>query len=163
MTTITSAIRATQTADVPAIRAMTADVGVFSAEEVATVDELLADYFDQGAEASGYHFLSYVAGDVTLGFACYGQRALTQGVYDLYWFVTAPASGRRGIGGELLAAVAEAVAARQGRMIVAETSGRADYAGTRAFYVRYGYVAEATIADFYAPGDDLVVFVYRLI
>lgn len=162
MTTLTPTIRATQPADVPAIRAMTTAVGVFSAEEAATVDELLTEYFAQGAEASGYHFLSYVEGDATLGFACYGPRALTLGVFDLYWIVTAPAGGRRGIGGKLLAAVAEAVAARHGRMIVAETSGRAAYAGTRAFYLRYGYVAEAAITDFYAPGDDLVVFVYRL-
>jgi hypothetical protein len=42
-------IRATQPADVPAIRAMTAAVGVFNAEEVATVDELLAEYFSRGA------------------------------------------------------------------------------------------------------------------
>jgi ribosomal protein S18 acetylase RimI-like enzyme len=160
--TTAASIRATQSADVPAIRAMTAAVGVFNAEEVATVDELLAEYFSRGAETSGYHFLSYLENDATLGFACYGPRALTQGVYDLFWIVTAPASGRRGIGGKLLAAVAEAVTARQGRMIVAETSGRADYVGTRAFYLRYGYRAEATIADFYAPGDDLVVFVYRL-
>ena len=158
-----STIRATQPDDVPAIRAMSADVGVFSAEEIATVDELLAAYFDQGAELSGYHFLSYVEGDTTLGFACYGPRPLTQGVFDLYWIVTAPSAGRRGVGGKLLAAVAVAVAAQDGRMIVAETSGRADYVGTRAFYDGHGYRAEAVITDFYAPGDDLVVYVYRLV
>jgi len=155
-------IRATKPGDAPAVRAMTAAVGVFSAEEIAAVGELLATYFDQGAETSGYHFLSYVEEDATVGFACFGPRPLAKGVFDLYWIVTAPESGRRGIGGKLLSAVADAVAAQRGRMIVAETSGRADYAGTRAFYIGHGYRAEAVIADFYAPGDDLVVFVYRV-
>ena len=40
------------------------------------------------------------------------------------------------------------------RLIVVETAGRADYAGTRAFYEARGYRAVATIPDFYDPGDD---------
>jgi ribosomal protein S18 acetylase RimI-like enzyme len=39
-----------------------------------------------------------------------------------------------------------------------ETSSRADYAPTRAFYESRGYTRTATIPGYYAPGDDLVVF-----
>jgi GNAT superfamily N-acetyltransferase len=154
--------RPTQSIDVPAIRTMCINVGVFSEEEVATVDELLDAYFTQGAEASGYHFVSALHDSVTVGFACYGPRAITDGVYDLYWIVSAPQAGRRGVGGKLLEEVERAVAARNGRMIIAETSGRADYINTRSFYVKYSYVAEAQIRDFYSVGDDLVIFVRRL-
>jgi GNAT superfamily N-acetyltransferase len=45
------------------------------------------------------------------------------------------------------------------RLIIVETGGRAEYAGTRAFYQARGYSPVATIPDFYAPGDDQVVFV----
>jgi ribosomal protein S18 acetylase RimI-like enzyme len=45
------------------------------------------------------------------------------------------------------------------RLIIVETAGRADYAGTRGFYGARGYRATATIPDFYAPGDDQVVYV----
>jgi ribosomal protein S18 acetylase RimI-like enzyme len=155
-------LRATAPSDAPAIRAMTQDVGVFSAEEIATVDELLDAYFTQGGEVSGYHFVSACCGAEVVGFACYGPRALTQGVYDLFWIVTAPQAGRQGVGGRLLTEVEAHIAARQGRMIIAETSGRAVYASTRAFYCKYGYTQDATIADFYAPDDDLVIFVRRL-
>jgi ribosomal protein S18 acetylase RimI-like enzyme len=48
------------------------------------------------------------------------------------------------------------------RVIVVETAGRADYAGTRAFYEARGYRAVATIPDFYAPGDDQVAYVKYL-
>ena len=45
------------------------------------------------------------------------------------------------------------------RLIVVETAGRPEYAGTRAFYEARGYRRVATIPDFYAPGDDQVVYV----
>jgi ribosomal protein S18 acetylase RimI-like enzyme len=45
------------------------------------------------------------------------------------------------------------------RLIVIETAGRADYEGTRAFYQSRGYSPVSVIPDFYAPGDDQVVFV----
>lgn len=158
----TLAIHPTEQTDVSAIRAMCVDVGVFSQEEVATVDELLDAYFTQGAEVSGYHFISARHDGATVGFACYGPRAITHGTYDLYWIVAAPSAGRQGVGGRLLAAVEQAVLEKKGRLIIAETSGRADYDHTRDFYLKYNYVAEAHIIDFYSPGDDLVIFVSRL-
>jgi len=159
---LTLTILPTTRAHVPAIRAMTAAVGVFNAEECATVDELLDAYFAQGAAASGYHFLSACIGDHPVGFACYGPRALTQGTYDLFWIVSDPTQFRRGIGGRLLDAVDAALRPLGGRILIAETSGRAEYGDTRAFYRKYRFIAEATLVDFYAPGDDLVIFVRRL-
>jgi ribosomal protein S18 acetylase RimI-like enzyme len=48
------------------------------------------------------------------------------------------------------------------RLIVVETAGRPDYAATRSFYQARGYRPTATIPDFYAPGDDQVVFVKQV-
>ena len=48
------------------------------------------------------------------------------------------------------------------RLIVVETAGRAAYAPTRAFYEARGYRAVSRIPDFYAPGDDQVVYVKAL-
>jgi ribosomal protein S18 acetylase RimI-like enzyme len=44
----------------------------------------------------------------------------------------------------------------------AETSGRPQYEPTRAFYERMGYQVAARLKDFYAPGDDKVIFARRL-
>jgi ribosomal protein S18 acetylase RimI-like enzyme len=66
------------------------------------------------------------------------------------------------VGRKLLTACEDAVRAEGGRMVVAETSGTAEYASTREFYVRTGYVNEATIKDFYSVGDDLKIFVKRI-
>jgi hypothetical protein len=49
-----------------------------------------------------------------------------------------------------------------GRIIIAETSGTAEYESTREFYVRMGYVNEATLKDFYKPGDDLKIYTKRV-
>jgi hypothetical protein len=46
--------------------------------------------------------------------------------------------------------------------VYVETSGRRDYAPTRAFYERAGYRPEARLADFYAPGDDKWIYVKPL-
>jgi ribosomal protein S18 acetylase RimI-like enzyme len=48
------------------------------------------------------------------------------------------------------------------RLIVVETAGRREYAPTRAFYEARGYRATSRIPDFYAPGDDQVVYVKAL-
>lgn len=145
-----------------AILAIARNVQVFDADEVATVGELLTAYIEQGAPRSGYHFLSCRADDRVVGFACYGPRALTHGTFDLFWIATDRQSQGRGVGRALVQQVAQEVKALGGRMVVAETSGRPDYAPTRRFYEACGYQRAATIADFYAPGDDLVIYVQRL-
>ena len=48
------------------------------------------------------------------------------------------------------------------RLVVVETSSREDYAATRAFYERRGYGRVAAIPAYYAPGDDLVIYLKDL-
>jgi RimJ/RimL family protein N-acetyltransferase len=43
-------------------------------------------------------------------------------------------------------------------MLLVETSGLPDFERTRAFYLKCGYEEEAHIRDFYATGEDKVVF-----
>jgi hypothetical protein len=43
-----------------------------------------------------------------------------------------------------------------------DTSGRAQYAPTRAFYEHKGYGVAARLEDFFAPGDDKVIYVRAL-
>ncbi len=155
---ITTAIEA----DKGQIHEITARAGVFNPEEVEAVPAMFDEYLRFGAEGSGYHFIVYREGDRLLGFAIYGFRDLTDGVYDLYWIAVDPDARRHGVGRKLLAATEEAIRGLGGRMVIAETSGTPEYESTRAFYVNTGYVNEASIRDFYAPGDDLRIFVKRL-
>ncbi|HLE64486.1 MAG TPA: GNAT family N-acetyltransferase [Pyrinomonadaceae bacterium] len=135
--------------------------GVFSPQEVECVGELWREYLTLGSQCCGYNFIVDRDGAQVLGFACYGPRDLTDGVYDLYWIAVDPKSHGNGVGRELLTASEEAVCAADGRMMIAETSRTPHYEPTHKFYTRMGYTIEATIKDFYAEGDDLAVFVKR--
>ena len=44
------------------------------------------------------------------------------------------------------------------RQVYIETSNREQYAPTRGFYLRCGYRQEALLKDFYAVGDDKVIY-----
>ena len=147
--------------DGPQVQDIAARVGVFSQEEVDCVVDLWNDYLTTGPQVGGYNFIVERQGDRVLGFACYGPRDLTNGVYDLYWIAVDPGAHRSGVGRRLLAASEEAVRQAGARMLIAETSGTAPYDGTRRFYLDTGYVMEATIKDFYVDGDDLAIFVKR--
>ena len=149
-------------ADASQIHDITARAGVFSQEEIDSVPEMFDEYLKYGTEDSGYHFLVYREEATVLGFAIYGFRDLTEGVYDLYWIAVDPSARRNGVGRALLNASEEAIREIGGRIIIAETSGTAEYESTREFYVRTGYVNEATINDFYSVGDDLKIFVKRV-
>jgi ribosomal protein S18 acetylase RimI-like enzyme len=69
-----------------------------------------------------------------------------------------PALHGAGIGTALLLAMEHRLAG-VARLIVVETAGRPDYAATREFYQARGYRAVSRIPDFYAQGDDQVVYV----
>lgn len=148
-------------ADGSQIKEIAAKAGVFNQDEIDCVGEIFEEYLTYGAEDSGYNFIVERDGDKVSGFACYGQRDLASGVYDLYWIAVHPDARRGGVGRTLLKASEEAVRKIGGRMLIAETSGSALYESTRKFYLGMGYTAEATIKDFYSKGDDLAVFIKR--
>lgn len=148
-------------ADGAQIHGITARAGVFNLEEVEALGAMWEEYLAMGPEASGYNFQVDRDRDELLGFACYGRRDLTDGVFDLYYIAVDPPSRRTGVGRRLLAVSEEAARREGGRMLIAETSGTPLYEPTRKFYLDMGYKVEATIKDFYKVGDDLAIFIKR--
>jgi ribosomal protein S18 acetylase RimI-like enzyme len=149
-------------ADGSQIQDIAARAGVFSPEEIDSVGVMWNEYLTLGSEGSGYHFIAYRDGQRVLGFAIYGPRDLTEGVFDLYWIAVDPEARCNGVGRKLLNASEEAVRAAGGRILIAETSGTPLYEPTRKFYFSMGYENEATIKDFYTVGDDLKIFTKRI-
>lgn len=141
------------------LEALTAATGLFRPAEVAVAAELLDDSL---AGDDDYRLLGAYRADELVGYACWGPTPGTEGTYDLYWIVVDPARQGQGVGTELLTAVEQELAREHGRLLVVETSSRADYAATRAFYERRGYARAATIPGYYAPGDDLVIYLKDL-
>jgi ribosomal protein S18 acetylase RimI-like enzyme len=134
---------------------LTRATGRFRKEEVATAVELLDEHL---AGDDDYRFVGAFEGETLAGYACWGPTPGTEGTHDLYWIVVDPASQGAGVGTQLLREVEGRLTADGCRLVVVETSSRADYAPTRAFYENRGYTRAATIPGYYAPGDDLVIY-----
>jgi ribosomal protein S18 acetylase RimI-like enzyme len=149
-------------ADKEQIKDITARAGLFSQEEIDSVPVMFDEYLQYGTDGDGYHFLVYREGERVLGYAIFGWRYLTDGVYDLYWIAVDPDARRKGVGRALITACEEAVRELGGHILIAETSGTEEYASTREFYAKMGYENEATIRDFYKLGDDLMIYTKRV-
>ena len=134
---------------------LTRDTGLFREEEVATAVELLDESL---AGDEDYRFLGAFDGDQLIGYACWGPTPGTESTSDLYWIVVDRERQGGGIGSQLLGEVERRLAADGKRLVVVETSSRPDYSPTRGFYEARGYTRAATIAAYYAPGDDLVIY-----
>ena len=128
---------------------------MFRPSEAQTAVEVLDESL---AGEDDYRWLGAFDGDTLAGFVCWGPTPGTEGTYDLYWLVVDPARHGQGIGTQLLSDVERRLKTDDGRLIVTETSSRADYEPTRAFYEHRGYTRAATIPGYYAPGDDLVIY-----
>src|SRR5205085_1438420 len=118
-------------------------------EEVAVGLEL----FDAGAD-DDYEFIGAFQRERLIGYACYGPTPSTDGTFDLYWIAVDPKSQGAGAGRALMNAVERILQERNARLVVVETSSRAEYQATRSFYERLGYAIAARLRDFYAPNDD---------
>ena len=97
-----------------------------------------------------------------VGWVCFGPTPCTLDTYDIYWMAVALQQQRRGVGTSLIRHAEAVIRERGGRMVAIETSGTPDYAPAWQFYKDMGYQETARITDFYAPGDDKLVFTKRL-
>jgi ribosomal protein S18 acetylase RimI-like enzyme len=143
--------------DRDAVRSLVARTGFFRPDEIEIAVELVDERLARGP-ASGYEFLFADIAGKLIGYACYGPIACTIGSYDLYWIAVDPGMQRNGVGRRLMAGVRSKVVAAGGRRIYVDTSGQPKYAPTRAFYERNGFEQASTLVDFYAPGDDRVIY-----
>jgi GNAT superfamily N-acetyltransferase len=140
------------------VREIVESSGFFSLEEVEVAVELVDERLAKGP-ASGYEFVFAEIDGRTAGYTCYGPIAATQGSFDLYWIAVHRDRQGRGVGRALIEQTERLVLRQSGARIYVDTSGRAQYAPTRAFYEALGYRPEAVLRDFFAPGDDKVIFV----
>jgi len=153
------------------IREILDATAVFRDDEVAVALELFDEAFaggpprapyDPGDGVANYEFVGSFSRDGQLvGYVCYGATPGTDRVYDLYWIAMHPRYQGEGGGSQLLDEVERRLRQRETRLLVVETSSRDDYGSTRHFYETRGYRAAARLADYYAPGDDRVIYTKR--
>ncbi|HUR32349.1 MAG TPA: N-acetyltransferase [Vicinamibacterales bacterium] len=165
---MTIRLRLLDARDLAPLKALVRATGVFAAHEIAVADELLdaaaagsPDYlvhvavFDAGAGGSA------ASGSIA-GYVCHGLNPVTNGLYDVYWLAVDPAAQGKGIGRALLEHAERRVREAGGRGLVVDTSGRAEYRAAHRLYERCGFERVAEVADYYARGDSLIMYMKQV-
>ena len=152
-------IRPLTEADLPPLRELLAGVDAFRPDEVDCAVEVVQEFL---AGDGDYHPLIIWEGARPAGFVCYGPVPLTEGTFDLYWIAVGPEFRGRGYGHRLMDVVVEGTRSAGGRVIVIETSSQPSHADACTLYVRCGFTEAARIAEYYAPGDDLIIYTRHL-
>jgi ribosomal protein S18 acetylase RimI-like enzyme len=140
------------------VREIVAATGYFTPSEVDVAVELVEENLAKGAAASGYHFIFAEQGARTIAYLCYGPIPCTISSHNLYWIAVHPDYQGRGLGKALMREAEKRIRAAGGTRIYIDTSYKAQYEDTRAFYLSLGYELDALLKDFYSEGDDKVIY-----
>jgi ribosomal protein S18 acetylase RimI-like enzyme len=130
---------------------------MFYGHEIDVAVELVEERLKRGP-ASGYFFLFAEVDGRVAGYSCYGPIACTKQSYDVFWIAVDKSTQGLGLGQLLLKETEQRIAAAGGHRIYVETSSRDHYEPTRRFYEKAQYRREATLEDFYGPGDAKVIY-----
>jgi ribosomal protein S18 acetylase RimI-like enzyme len=155
-------IRPATAADQDALMAISERLGLFDADELAEMVQMLAGYFT-GASGLGHHWLTIDGrSGAPIAVAYYGPEPFAGDVHNLYLLGVLPEYQGEGLGKALVLHVEAAAREEGARILLIETSSLDALVSTRAFYSHLGYAEEACIRDYYAPGDDKVIFWKKL-
>ncbi len=132
----------------------------FTPAEVVLADEVISEYLFNPTE-SGYFILVAEINSSIAGYVCYGPTPITEGTWDIYWIAVDHNTQGQGVGKKLMEAAEGKIKQAQGRLILVETSSKPGYEKTNLFYQRIGYKETCRIVDFYAVGDDQIIYEKR--
>jgi ribosomal protein S18 acetylase RimI-like enzyme len=154
-------IRSTIPDDVPRLLAIARGTGVFKAHEIVALEEVLADYF-AGDKEQGHRAVTCETDGQVAGFAYYAPDGMTDRTWFLYWIAVSKQLQARGVGSRLLRHAETDIRRERARLLLIETSSLPHYEPTRRFYLKHGFEQAGVLKDYYADGDDLIVFGKRL-
>lgn len=148
-------IRPTTYADISALISLAEATGLFEPTQLKELSTLLANHFD-GDKTRAFWITDDEQGPVGVAY-CEPER-MTDQTWNLQLIAIHPDRQGQGRGTALLRHVEQTLVARDGRMLIVDTSGSPDFEGVHKFYANCGYQAEGRIRDFYATGYDKVTF-----
>ena len=136
--------------DCAGIRAILDSNGIFYPYEIDVAVELVEDRLER-EDQSDYHFIFLESDGTLAGYACYGPIYMTDNRFDLYWIAVREDLRGKGLGRILLSETEKKIRAMRAYLYI-ETSGKDDYAKTRAFSEER-YLEVACIPHFYKDND----------
>ncbi|MCV3273842.1 GNAT family N-acetyltransferase [Roseobacter sinensis] len=145
-------IRTTEAGDIPGLQGVLQATALFPAE---LLPELLAPSLDGQSPAL---WLTAMRGGTPAGLCYCLPEEMTEGTWNMRALALHPDWHGRGYGAALVAAAEQQLRAAGHRLLLVDTSSGPSFAGACRFYARVGYEEEARIRDFWAAGDDKIVF-----
>lgn len=150
-------IRPTTPEDTTALVALANATGLFPPSGLELLRQMLTDSFGEDGDTKSFWVTDDDSGSV-VGVAYCEPERMTDRTWNLQLIAIHPDRQGQGRGAALLRYVEQTLMVRGGRMLLVETSGLPEFERTRGFCMQCGYEEEAHIRDFYAAGDDKVVF-----
>ena len=145
-------IKPTTSDDIPDLQIVLDQTGLFPSE---MLPGMLAPAL---AGEAGAFWMTCHLDNAAVGFCYTAPEDLTDGTWNMLALAVRPDLQGQGLGSALVRAVEKYLTAKDQRILVVDTSGTDDFALTRQFYAQNGYQEEARIRDFWAAGDDKVIF-----
>lgn len=146
-------IRPTEHDDVADLQAVVDSTELFPSE---MLPEMIGNFLS-GDESSDQWLTCEVDGKA-VGFCYAASEELTDGAWNMLALAVVPSLQGKGHGGALVAELEATLRDRGQRLLIVDTSGVDAFSRTRQFYRKNGYTEEARIRDFWAAGDDKIVF-----
>jgi ribosomal protein S18 acetylase RimI-like enzyme len=125
--------------------------------EIDVALELVQEKLDKGDEST-YQFIFIEQDGKTVAYGVYGLVPCTVCSYDYYWMGVRNELRGQGWGKIIVNRLKEEVRAKGGKGIYIETSSLEKYIPTQKFYDKIGCELLARFKDFYAEGDDKLIY-----
>lgn len=146
-------VRPTHATDIPALKVVLHGTQLFPSE---MLPDMVAPFLSR--DKSHDIWLTCEADGNAVGF-CYARpEQMAPGTWNLLAIAVLPSQQGRGYGMALVEALEDTLRQHGHRILIVDTSGTDAFRQTRDFYCKRGYTEEARIRDFWAAGDDKVVF-----
>ena len=154
---VSISIRRLDRGDLPSLRIILAGTGLFPPD---MLDAMAEPYLS--GEATHHWLVASDRGPLVAGFAYAEPERMTDGTFNLLAMAVEPAQQGKRLGKALVRGLEDLLREGGGRVLIVETSSLEEYTGTRAFYAGQAFCEEARIRDFYAAGEDKILFWKRL-
>ena len=148
-----SNIRSVVSSDLAKLKTVLDDTDLFPSE---FLEGMLNPFFNDPNSTDYWRTYEHNGQPVALLFC--EQERMTESTWNVLAIAVSPALQGNGIGELLMSDIEETLKDNKQSTLIVETSGLAEFERTRKFYDNIGFNREAVIRDFYAQGDDKVIF-----
>lgn len=149
--------RLTTADDIKPLQSVLDQTDLFPSE---MLPDMVADFLS--SDESSDIWLTCELDSTPIGFCYATPEALTEGTWNMLAIAVLPSGQTRGAGSALTKHLEELLSESGQRVLIADTSGSDAFKTARDFYQKNAFIEEARIRDFWADGDDKIIFWKKL-